>query len=75
MRTAPLGAVAVDENVAGYAFLRRAIPIRPNKPEPKSHTAAGTGTGETAAAENIKLPVPVMPESGSAKNTTEPPPS
>jgi hypothetical protein len=42
MRTTPNGAVAVDANVAGYAFLRRrAIPTRLSKPEPKSHTAAG----------------------------------
>jgi len=27
-----------------YAFLRRAKPTKPIKPEPNNHTAAGTGT-------------------------------
>jgi hypothetical protein len=30
-----------------YAFFRRAKPIKPIKPEPKSHAAAGTGTTVT----------------------------
>ena len=47
MRTAPLEAVTVDKNVAGYAFafLRLVIPIRPTMPVPNSHAAAGTGIG------------------------------
>ena len=47
MRTAPLRAVAADKNVAGYAFLRLAMPTRPSRPEPKSQTAAGIGTADT----------------------------
>ena len=44
--------------------LRPAIPTRPSRPEPKSHTAAGTGTGdavtvieyeEAVCAEKVQL--------------------
>ena len=37
-------AAAIGSTVAGYAFLRRAIPTRPSRPEPNSQTAAGIGT-------------------------------
>ena len=37
-----------------YAFLRRAIPISPSRPEPNSHTAAGTGTADTSGV--VQLP-------------------
>jgi hypothetical protein len=50
MRTAPFGAAAINKNVASYAFLCLAIPIRPSKPEPNSHIAAGTGTALTSPA-------------------------
>ena len=39
---------AVDEYVVSYAFLRLAIPIKPSRPEPKSQTAAGSGTTATS---------------------------
>jgi hypothetical protein len=65
MRTASLGAVAVDMNVAGYAFLRLAIPIRPSSPEPNSQTAAGTGT---------TVPVSAVPVNAALlKSTVKPP--
>ncbi len=44
-------AAAVDSVVTDYAFLRLAIPINPRRPEPNSHTAAGTGT----AAAGVKV--------------------
>ena len=37
-------AAAVINVLNIYALFLRAIPIRPIKPEPNSHTAAGTGT-------------------------------
>ena len=37
-------AAAFDTIETVYAFLRRAIPISPSKPEPNNQTAAGTGT-------------------------------
>ena len=43
-KTATEAAVSVDTVLQDYAFLRLAIPIRPRSPEPKSQTAAGTGT-------------------------------
>jgi len=46
MRTAPLGAVAVDMNVAGYAFLRLAMPTSPSRPKPKSRMAGAVYTVE-----------------------------
>lgn len=43
----PFRAVSLDMVVTIYAFLRLAIPIKPRRPEPKSQTAAGTGTAST----------------------------
>jgi hypothetical protein len=43
-KTAPEGA-AVDLTLEGYAFLRLAAP---NRPDPNSHAAAGTGTADVA---------------------------
>ncbi len=42
-KTAPEGA-AFDYLINSYAVFRLANPIKPIKPEPKSQTAAGTGT-------------------------------
>ena len=44
-KTAPEG-VACDYLLYNYAFFRLATPIKPIRPEPKSQTAAGTGTDE-----------------------------
>jgi len=47
-KTAPEGAVSGISTCNRYAaFLRRAIPISPSKPEPKSQAAAGIGTAAT----------------------------
>ena len=43
-RKRPRTAVNVKGCNCQDAFVRLAIPIRPSRPEPKSHTAAGSGT-------------------------------
>ena len=45
-KTAPEGA-AIDYFLYDYASFRLATPIKPMRPEPNSHTAAGTGTALT----------------------------
>jgi hypothetical protein len=45
-------ATADDIVVPGYAFLRRATPTRPIRPEPKSQRAGGTGTVEIVKSAN-----------------------
>ena len=47
-KTAPEGAV-FDYLLYSYAVLRLTTPTRPIRPEPKSQTAAGTGTGDEPA--------------------------
>jgi len=45
INTTTEAAVSVEPALPGYAaFFLLASPIRPNNPEPKSQTAAGTGT-------------------------------
>ena len=48
----PKAALSIDSfYLFQTAFLRLAIPTRPSKPEPNSHTAAGTGTVVSNCAE------------------------
>ena len=44
-KTAPEGAT-IDYLLCIYAFLRLATPTKPKRPDPNSHNAAGTGTGD-----------------------------
>jgi hypothetical protein len=40
-------AAAVINEFNAYALFLRAMPISPSRPEPNSHTAAGTGMADT----------------------------